>query len=76
MSMICPHDFIRINDATKPRPTAGGETPVSWNGMIAGAVVGCVRCGQIRTVFEDGTVKIASEGGKPIDEDHDGASSS
>lgn len=66
--MICKHTFIRINDASMPR--GGVANAVSWNGQIAGATAGCIHCGQIRAVYEDGTVRILVEGGKPIDEDH------
>lgn len=52
--MTCiEHNFIRINDATKPRPHS-----VSWNGQVAGAIVGCTTCGQVRVVYQDGTVDI------------------
>lgn len=64
--MICKHTFVRINDATKPR-----ESAASWNGMIDGATVGCVNCGQVRRVFSDGTLEVLVEGKKPIDEDHE-----
>jgi hypothetical protein len=60
---LCQHKFIRINDATKPRPHS-----VSWNGMIGGATAGCVDCGQVRVVYEDGTVQIKVEGtGRPLE---------
>ena len=63
--MTCDHDFVRINDASKQRSKEG--EPVSWNGMIDGATVGCVKCGEVRTVYSDGEVRLVKEGGEPID---------
>lgn len=63
--MICTHTFIRIDDATKPRP----GSVASMHATIGGAVVGCVNCGQVRVVWSDGKVELAHEGGKPIEED-------
>lgn len=66
--MICTHTFIRINETSKPRPGQG----VSMNGMIEGAIAGCIHCGQVRSIYTDGQVKILVQGGEPINEDHVG----
>lgn len=63
--MTCTHNFVRINDASKQRSNEG--EPVSWNGMIDGATVGCVHCGEIRTVYSDGEVRLVKLGGGPTD---------
>lgn len=61
------HTFIRINDVSKPRHLAAGSSstnaaPVSWNGMIAGASAGCIECGEVRAVYDDGEVRILHKG--------------
>ena len=62
--MLCKHDFVRISDVSKPRPGA-----VGYHAGIAGAEVGCLRCGEIRRVWTDGTVEITVHGGKPLEVD-------
>ena len=61
--MTCTHDFVRINDASKQRSAT--NEPVSWNGMIDGATVGCVLCGEVRTVYSDGEVRMIHHGSSP-----------
>lgn len=53
--MNCNHFFIRINDVTKPR--GGIQNQISWSGLVAGASAGCVHCGEVRIVFEDGEMR-------------------
>ena len=55
--MICKHQFIRISELSKPR-----QSPVPTMIGIAGAEVGCAKCGQIRRVWADGTVEITHQG--------------
>lgn len=54
------HSFIRIEDISKQRHRPeNSEVAVSWNGMIAGALVVCAQCGQVRKIWADGVVEVA-----------------
>lgn len=62
--MICRHQFIKVSEATRPRPGS-----MSLHAGIQGAIVACVNCGHTRAVWADGVVEIKFEGGTQIDED-------
>lgn len=48
--MICPHQFIHIDQTQKADASAPVFRP------IFGAIAGCVLCGEIRKIFTDGTL--------------------
>ena len=64
--MNCEHQFIKITDISKPIPNTTG-----FNRGIEGIITGCIKCGEIRELFEDGEFKIKIgnyQYGRPIKE--------
>lgn len=47
----CQHQFIAICEKTKPIPN-------SLSQRIMGMITGCVLCGEIRIIYEDGKIEI------------------
>jgi hypothetical protein len=49
----CRHQFIKITECTKPIPNVH-----SVHRGIAGVIVGCAICGEVREIYEDGKLKV------------------
>ena len=70
--MICTHAFHRIGDASRGAYADPASTTASVPiRPTPGVEVACVRCGQVRKAFADGTVVVTHQGGRPIDDHAD-----
>ena len=62
---MCKHQFVLIEQVFKPKKTTNTSTTVDVVLPIRdvyGAKVGCPLCGDVRTIFTDGTVVIDIKG--------------
>ncbi len=59
--MKCKHQFVRISDL---RRTFDGNQRGEY-----GASAGCVECGEVREVFENGTLRVIVEGSPLVRDD-------
>lgn len=67
--MTHKHQFILIEQVTKPRPNMHNGTTVSPRfEHIYGAKAGCILCGQVKTVWEDGATETLATGDKAYDD--------
>ena len=58
--MKCKHQFVVMRETSKMPPAPA--TPGIIARSISGVRTACALCGEIRDVFEDGTVQIVKSG--------------
>ncbi len=64
--MTCKHQFHKIREVQQPKSYYNAGTTTTTNPQIVasrwndeyGVLVGCSLCGEIRTIWEDGQIKI------------------
>lgn len=60
-----PCGFVKIGKVEKyPKPENSdvGSAMHSIRGRVVGAIVGCPTCGEIRIIWQDGTIEVGAEG--------------
>lgn len=59
--MTCTHHFVQMGHRTKSIPIPGTSGGYS---TISGVRAGCVMCGELRAVYDDGTTETLYADGK------------
>lgn len=64
--MACKHQFVKIEEITRQNPDYNSTAPIAarFNDQY-GARVGCVMCGEIRTIWSSGAITIDVKGNEP-----------
>jgi hypothetical protein len=58
---MCNHQFFKLDSIQKPAAHQSQSPRVDAN-MLAGALIMCAICGEVRHIFEDGTINIVRDG--------------